>query len=341
MKRHSFKPGGLATAVGSMPHTDPVEACSLISAYLPQLPVWPQLPKRAFRENMYAQFSEGFPGIAIQDEQIYVDCSQDLSQPLEELYSAYLEHSLEQCAISPAYAAGLHTFLSQQWGMPLAVKGQITGPVSFGLAITDEGRRPIIYDDVLADALAKHLRLKAEWQEKALRSICPDTIIFLDEPYLASIGSAFVSLPGERAAAVLEEVLGGIQGLRGVHCCGNTDWSLLLQAPLDILSFDAYNYGESLSLYPAEVKGFLERGGVIAWGIVPNDEHALEGETVANLFQRLDMTMRLLCRKGISYDMLREQCLLTPSCGLGLLSVEGAAKALELLAGISEKFSER
>jgi methionine synthase II (cobalamin-independent) len=286
---------------------------------------------------MYVQFSEGFPNIAVQDEQIYVSRSQDLSYSLERLYSAYLEHGLEQYALSPAYAAGFHAFLSQQWGMSLAVKGQITGPVSFGLAITDEGRRPIIYDDVLADALAKHLRLKVAWQEKALRTIATDTIIFIDEPYLASIGSAFVSLPREQVVAMLEEVLGGIQGLKGVHCCGNTDWSLLLQVPLDILSFDAYNYGESLSLYPAEVRGFLERGGVIAWGIVPNDERALEGETVASLSERLDTTMGLLCRKGIDYDMLREQSLLTPSCGLGLLSVEGATKALELLAGLSKR----
>jgi methionine synthase II (cobalamin-independent) len=285
---------------------------------------------------MYVQFSEGFPGIAIQDEQIYADRSQDLSQPLEKLYSAYLEHKLEQYAISPAYAAGLHAFLSQQWKTPFAVKGQITGPVSFGLAITDEGRRPIIYDEVLADALAKHLRLKAAWQEKVLHTVSTNTIIFIDEPYLASIGSAFVSLPWERAAALLEEVLGGVQGLRGIHCCGNTDWSLLLQAPFDILSFDAYNYGRSLNLYPAEVKSFLERGGVIAWGIVPNDERALEVETVSSLSQRLDTTMGLLCHKGIDYDMLREQSLLTPSCGLGLLSVEGAAKALELLAGLSK-----
>jgi methionine synthase II (cobalamin-independent) len=137
--------------------------------------------------------------------------------------------------------------------------------------------------------------------------------------------------------AFLEEVFQGIRGLKGIHCCGNTDWSVLLSTSVDILSLDAYNYGESITLYPAEVKRFLKRGGIIAWGIVPNTEQALAEETVNSLLHRLREIMESLCHKGIDYDMLWEQCLVTPSCGLGALSPEGAAKALQLLAALSQK----
>ncbi|GAH14871.1 unnamed protein product, partial [marine sediment metagenome] len=54
---------------------------------------------------------------------------------------------------------------------------------------------------------------------------------------------------------------------------------MLLSTKIDILSFDAYNYAQSLSLYPSEVKSFLDRKGNIAWGIVPNDELLLAKET--------------------------------------------------------------
>ena len=333
--------GCLATAIGSMPHTDPSEACSLVTRYLKDIPAWPQLPKRTFVENMYAQFSEGFPGAVVESARIYVDRSQDLTGPLTELYEAYLANNVDKYPISREYAAGLHSFLDLKRLSPRAVKGQVIGPVSWGLTVTDEKRQSIIYDDVLADAAAKLLRLKAAWQEKELRKISPNTIIFVDEPYMTSFGSAFVPLSKERVISLLDEVFGGIKGLKGVHCCGNTDWSVLLGTKVDILSLDAYNYAQSLSLYPAEIKKLLDRKGAIAWGIVPNDEPSLVKETVASLKDRLEEAMAPFTRKGVPFKDLIAQGLLTPSCTLASLSIDAAAQALELLAELSAMLRKR
>jgi methionine synthase II (cobalamin-independent) len=152
---------------------------------------------------------------------------------------------------------------------------------------------------------------------------------------MASFGSAFVSISRERVIKLLNEVFGGISGLKGVHCCGNTDWPVLLETSTDILNFDAYNYAQSLSLYPAEVKKFLERKGAIAWGIVPNEAEALAGETVASLKDRLEEAMAPFTRNGIRFKQLIEQGLLTPSCTLTPLSEEAAGQALELLVELS------
>jgi len=329
--------GCLPTAIGSMPHTDPSEACSQVSHYLKDIPAWPQLPKRSFLENMYVQFSEGFPGVVVEENRIFVDRSQDLDEPLEKLYAAYLDNDFNKYPVSAEYAAGLHSFLALTNLSPLAVKGQITGPVTWGLTVADDSRRAILYDDVLGDAVAKLLRLKASWQEKVLSKLSKNTIIFVDEPYMSSFGSAFVSISREKVIELLEEVFGGIRGLKGVHCCGNTDWSILLETSTDIVSFDAYNYGQSLSLYPAEVKKFLDRQGTIAWGIIPNNEESLVKETVASLKDRLEEAMAPFTRKGIRFKQLIEQGLLTPSCTLTPLSTEAAGQALELLADLSVK----
>lgn len=333
-----FKPGGLATAIGSMPHSNPAEAGAMVLKYLPDIPVWPQLPKRAFLENMYAQYSEGLPGLAIENENIHIDRSKDLSDGLERLYAAYLEGNLDAFTIGPDYAAGLHWFLNQKPGSAKILKGQVTGPVSFGLVVTDRDRRPVLYDETLADAIAKHLRLKAAWQERELHRLAPSTIIFIDEPYLASLGSAFVALSNEIVIRLLNEVLGGVRGLKGIHCCGNTDWSVLMGTETDILSFDAYTYGESLALYPAELKAFLDRGGVVAWGIVPSDEAALEKESVHNLVGHLERLMEALATKGVNRELLFKQSLITPSCGLASLSIAGAQRALEMVSGVSREF---
>jgi methionine synthase II (cobalamin-independent) len=279
----------------------------------------------------------------VDENSIYVDRSQDLAQPLEKLYAAYLENDVDQFPVSPDYAAGLHSFLSLATLSPRAVKGQITGPVTWGLTVTDDSRRAILYDDVLGDAAAKLLRLKAGWQEKALSQISKNTIIFVDEPYMEAYGSSsFITLSKERVISLLEEVFGGISGLKGVHCCGNTDWSVLLDTSADILSFDAYNYAQSLSLYPAEIKAFLQRKGAIAWGIVPNEAEALAGETVASLKDRLEEAMAPFTRKGVRFRQLLEQGLLTPSCGLASLASEEAVdRALELLAELSITIRKR
>ncbi len=334
--------GCLPTVIGSMPHTDPSEACSLVTRYLKHIPAWPQLPNRSFLENMYVQYSQGFPGVVLKENSIYVDRSQDLDKPLEQLYAAYLENDFNKYPVTHDYAAGLHAFLSLENLSPLAVKGQVTGPVTWGLSVTDENKRAIIYDDVLGDVVPKLLRLKAGWQEKALSQISRNTIIFVDEPYMSAYGSVGVQLSKERIISLLEEVFGGISGLKGVHCCGNTDWSVLLDTSTDILSFDTYNYAQSLSLYPAEVKKFLDRKGTIAWGIVPNESGALAGETVASLKDRLEEAMAPFTRKGIRFEQLVEQGLLTPSCTLASLVTEEAAdRALELLAELSVAIRKR
>lgn len=327
--------GCLPTVVGSVPHTDPSAACAQVVHYLKDIPAWPQLPKRSFLENMYVQFSQGFPGLVLQESRIYVERARDLSKPLEEIYSAYLANNVDKYAIGPDYAAGLHHFLGLTHFAPKIVKGQVTGPISWGLTVTDAEKRSVIYDETLADAAARLLRLKASWEEKALSEISRKTIIFVDEPYMSSYGSAFFSISRDKVIALLNEVFGGLKGLKGVHCCGNTDWSVLLATNTDIISFDAYNYAQSLTLYPDDVKRLLGRGGAIAWGIVPNEEASLNKESAASLKDRLEEAMAPFTHQGIPFRQLTAQALLTPSCGLAGLSVDAAGCVLELLTELS------
>ncbi|MCK4274191.1 MAG: methionine synthase [Dehalococcoidales bacterium] len=334
----------LPTIIGSMPHTDPRQACSLVTRYLRDIPAWPQLPRRSFLENMYVQYSQGFPGVVVEGDRIYVDTSQDYQKPLEELYAAYLDNNSDEYPFSPDYAAGFYAFLEQPGLSPPVVKGHVTGPLSWGLTVADDTKRAILYHDILGDAVAKLLKLKAAWQEKELRKISKNTIIFVDEPYMASYGSSVAagpfSSPG-KVAEMIDEVFAGISGLKGIHCCGNTDWSVLLKTSLDILNFDTYNFAESVSLYPDEIKSFLARGGCIAWGIVPNDGESLNKESVASLKDRLEEAMAPFTRNGVRFKDLAAQSLLTPSCTLIPLGEEGAEKALELLTGLSGEMRKR
>ena len=338
----SFLPECLPTAVGSLPHQDPGQACALVQRYLPEIPAWPQLPRRDFRESIYAQYSAGFPGTVLSRDRLYVDRARDLGPELERLYTHYLEADSQAAALDAEYAAGLARFLTLDFPRARAVKGQVIGPVSWGLTLTDQDRRAILYDEALADAMAKHLRLSAAWQEHALRQLAPQTIMFVDEPHLASVGSAHVAVAREQIVALLEEVFAGLRGLKGVHCCGNTDWGLVLETSLDILSFDAYNYGETIALYPQVVRAFLQRGGLLAWGIVPvSDAAQVSAETAAGLADRLEAAWRALAARGVPFDDLVSTALITPACGLGTLPEPAAERALALTAEVSQRLRQR
>ncbi|TEU17223.1 MAG: methionine synthase [Dehalococcoidia bacterium] len=332
--------GCLPTAIGSMPHTDSGDACSIIMKCLPDIPIWPQLPRSSPKENMIIQFSEGFPGVVIDGDKIHIEPSADFESELEQIYIDCEQDNAHKYGISTEYAAGLHAFLSKATGSKI-VKGQVTGPITWGLRVTHQDGLGILYDDTLAETAAKFLRLKASWQENILREISPNTIIFVDEPYLVSLGSVFTPIPEEKVPALLEEVFRGIKGIKGLHCCGNTNWSVLLDTKIDILSFDAYNYASSLSTHSDKVKSFLGRGGNIAWGIVPNEEEALAKESLPSLRDRLEEAMAQFTRDGVEFRQLIAQGLITPSCGLESLSPEAASLALELTAKLSHDLRSR
>jgi hypothetical protein len=168
----------------------------------------------------------------------------------------------------------------------------------------------------------------------------PNAIIFVDEPYLVSFGSAFVSLSREQVIAMLDEVFQAIHvegALAGVHCCANTDWSVLLATEVDILNLDAFGYLENLALYSQDLRRFLDRGGVIAWGIVPNNPEVFS-VTAQDLADRLRQGIGQICDKAaasgvvIRPEEFDTQSLVTPACGLGTETPEVSDRVLSVLA---------
>ena len=338
----------LTTHVGSVPHPALNGLTDKLAAML-DAPAWPQLPRRTFRENMYVQYSPTLPAI-VEDaakEKIYFDTRQDITPALEAFYTPFLADDVNAFALRPEYAAGFFAMLEtlrstgvkppseQAWA-----KGQVTGPISFGLTVTDQDLRASLYNEMLADAILKNAAMIARWQVRQLKAVRPNVIIFVDEPYMASFGSAFISLSREQVIAMLDEVFEAIHsegGLAGVHCCANTDWGVLLATKVDILNLDAYGYIENLALYPAELRAFLDRGGAVAWGIVPNNEEIYR-VTAEGLAKHLRDGIRLVSEKaaarGVTIDPteFNERSLIVPACGLGSTSVEIADRVFEVLS---------
>jgi hypothetical protein len=341
---------GMCTAIGSLPHQDVERACEIVLESFPEIPAWPQLPKLDLRENMYIQVSEGMPCLIFDKEKgiVYFQTKGDITGELEKFYEKIIENRIDYFKIGEEYAAGFYSLmehlrrnLSKGGGRIgiLALKGQLIGPISFGLTVADENRRSIFYHEQLVDAIVKTCAMKARWQIIKMKEIVPRIIIFIDEPYLSSFGSAFVSLARDEVVNYLNQVIDSIKlegAIAGIHCCGNTDWSILMDTKVDIVSFDAYNYMETISLYPETLKEFLSQGRYLAWGIVPASSRAMR-EEIESLIVRFEDGLKLLVSKGISKERILQNLLITPSCGTGTLPLEVAEKVVKLTRGVSHE----
>ena len=353
----SIKPRFLATGIGSMPYHDPAYAAQMSVEKLSEAPAWPQLPRLGFQEQMNTQYIEGVPGAVVdrQENRVFFDTSADYLSLLTEFYEGYLtamdpESGDGDCSamvISPEFSKGIYAMeehlRAREDRLPF-VKVQTVGPCSLTLSVVDENGCSIYYNREFRDVVVKALAMKCRWQIQKFQPFAEKVLCFIDEPVLSAYGSsAYVGVLREDIVAILSEVIEAIhadQALAGVHCCGNTEWSILVDAGADIVSFDAFDYGRTIAMYPDSVKALFDRGGMIAWGIVPTSE-AIREQTVAMLADNLEGLMNHLESKGIDKQTIVEQAIVTPACGAGIMEPEDADKVFEMTAALSKAMREK
>jgi methionine synthase II (cobalamin-independent) len=302
---------------------------------------------------MMVQYVEGLPGFVSEPSHTrFVSSSPSFEQELVDFYEEYLavtngELSLDQSRFRFGDGSGRTFFsflkrLQRQQTLPAGVKGQTTGPFTLLAGLKDENDQLALYDPRLRDVVVKTLALKAQWQAEQLSRLSLPVIVFIDEPALAGFGSsAFISVSAQDVIAMLDEVASHIRaagGLAGIHVCANTDWSLFFGGSVDVINFDAYTYFERFALYRQDLVGFLDRGGIVAWGIVPTlEEECIKQENVDSLVSRWRRQVEQLVGTDLTLETIFRQSTITPSCGCGTLSEPLAERVVKLTRQVSEQ----
>lgn len=348
---YNFRPCGLPLLIGSLPVDDHLLAIKLVLEYTPEIPLWVQLP--VFREEgMIAQFLPGLPGLTEEDERLFINTSgRNFDDGIIEFYEEYIsvnegvrEIDDTRFILTPETAKGFFIFIEKIKELsvkPIAVKGQITGPVTIATCVTERDGKAIFYNEDIRDAVVKLIAMKAVWQVRQLAEFKVPVIIFFDEAALAGFGSsAFIGISPHEVAGCFEEVIDAVHnegGLAGIHVCSNADWSVILESSADIVSFDAYSYFDKFILYSDHIRKFIESGRVIAWGIVPTlRPEDIEKENAASLAENWKKKAKMLGPLGFDLKTVLSQSLITPSCGTGSLSIDHAIKVLSLTKEVSQ-----
>ena len=346
-----FSPKGMATAIGSLPHANADDAVRVVLDSIPDAPIWPQLPANGMNEQMEIQYSEGLPDVVIDREKqrMYVDTTDETFAALGTFMEKIAMEDVDAFAISPEFSKGIFAMeaaLQASGTKRPFVKVQTTGPVSFGLTIVDENKRAIYYNEIYRDAMTKGLAMKCQWQIRKFKPYADGIICFIDEPILSAFGSStYVSVSRDDVVASLKEVIDAVHAegaLAGIHCCGNTEWSILMDAGVDIVNFDAFDFGDTIALYPDAVKKHLEVGKCLAWGVVPTNSEKIHTQTVESLIAKFDEGVDNLAKAaGISRELIINQAFITPSCGTGSLPVADAEMVFKLLGETSKAIQSR
>jgi len=347
----SFYPDRRAALIGSLPMTDHAAATRLVFEHAPEIPLWVQLPAYP-AEGMLSQFLPGFPGVREQNGKLFIN-TQDPAFHADVLgfYEAYLAAEQDPSvlddsvfALDTTVAAGFFEFLNQAAPVSdrlFAVKGQITGPFTFATGVVDDQGRALFYDDQLRDVAVKLIASKARWQARRLATLGRPMIVFFDEPALTAFGSsAYISISRADVTACFEEVFAAVHAegaLAGVHVCANAEWDLILDSSADIVSFDSYSFFDTFVLYADHIRRFVDREGLLAWGIVPTgDKEAIGKASVASLVALWHEQVARVETLGIDRTTIERLSLITPSCGTGSLDMNSALRVLELNAGVSK-----
>ena len=342
-----------ATGIGSVPFTDPDETVALILETMPKIPYWPQMVRLGYLEDMTAQAARGLPALKVDEANrtVGMDPGVPRDEALAKFYEAVLSGELTAFALEEQDARGFFALLKAVASREFpgaALKGQLAGPVTFTGVVKDAAGKPILYDRELTQAVCSGLARKAAWQAEQFRQLGKAPIVFFDEPYLTGFGSAYLPISKEEVTEILTQTLEEAREAAagpitlGIHCCGNTDWSLLLNAPIDILSFDSYGYFESLRLYAQALSPYLDRGGWLAWGLVPTlDPEEFKKETADSLWQRFQQQVAKLAQDlKIGPKAILARSLLTPACGTGYMSRDDSRRVLTTLKELSLRGQE-
>ena len=340
MARFLSSTNGRATGVGGLPHTDPARAVDDVLAAFPEVPYAPGLPNRGIFEQIVWNDARTLPGLEVVEGRLVVDLAADHAEAMERVYLDFVEGNAAAYGPAPETYSGLLELVSRELPSAVLVKAQVTGPVTFGMQVVDADKRPILYDEAYADLLGKMLALRARAVEERLAATgVPETLVVLNEPYWASLGSTVVPVSDETVRLAFEDIA-SLHRRRPRR-------PLLFEHGLDLR--DGPRPGRDLArriqtateflLYAERAAAYLERGGIVAWGVVPADARLFTEETEASLVTRM-AAIRSVMAGYVTPSLLVRQSLITPSCGIKFANEEEAGRIQEMAAAVARAWRE-
>ena len=289
----------LVTGVGSLPHTDPDAAAGFVLATT-TVPYLPQLPLRHPEERMLVQWGDGLCGCGAVDTSIGLEYGAPAGPRAEGF-------------------VGADVMLSNLSDDVPAVKTQATGPVTLALGLLAAGHPGRGLLDCVTTGLIDYVDDHISTVASSLPG-AEITLVF-DEPGLSGLLVPGFPISASDAREALRITIEAAPVRAGVHCCADTDWSVVTAAGASLISWDVNALGAAFADHAEALAGATWAGTRFIWGVVPTQTQPIPSD----LEIRLQRIVGRLVMSGAKMAGLLDGAMFSPACGLAGLT-EGQAE---------------
>lgn len=334
-------PPGAATAIGSMPGTDPIEAATVVVGELPDLPHLPELPGRGLGADIIGRAAGLLVDLAV--------------EVVPSAYRVTARPGADHRRAADRLRGDLDAFeqaLERAGTRPAQVKVQVAGPWTLTSEVElPRGHRVLTdrgalreFTESLGEGLRGHV---AEVRKRT----GADVVVQLDEPALPAVLAGALPTPSKLGTvpAVAEpdarETLAALVDVAKeasgqpviVHCCApRPPVALMREAGADAVALDATLLEGTPAVLTDQLGAAFDEGCVLLLGLVPVGEPD-DPPTLERLARpALDLVDRL----GFRRELLAQRAVPTPTCGLAGASGTWARRALALTRDLGRAFVE-
>ncbi|NIH84980.1 methionine synthase [Amycolatopsis granulosa] len=335
MSEHVWPPGA-ATAVGSMPGTDPAEAAAVVFGELPAFPHLPELPARGAGADLIGRTAAMLVDLAIE---VVPSGYRVAARPGHDHRRAV---DLLRWDLDAVTEAG---------GAPV-IKTQVAGPWTLAAGIElPRGHRVLTDRGAVREFTESALEGLAAHVAELTARTGAEVVVQFDEPMLPAVLAGSLptpsgygtvpAVPEPEARELLSRVVERAGGLTGqpvvVHCCAaRPPVGLLHAAGAGALAIDATLLAGAPSTLLDELGEAWDSGTVLFLGLVP----ALEPERRPALRELAQPALALADRLGFGRSTLADRVVPTPTCGFAGATTAWVRRALKLTTDLGKAFVE-
>ena len=333
-----------------LPYDNDNLAMSAIVKLYEKIPYLPDLQNVDSTDSLLNITLSNVPCIVQKDQKILFYEDSEYKNYVKLLDAAYENPTMENLEYFKTNAVFIERYFKALSRInPQETVIRFYGPFSLMYSLSNKKCSESLIDRSMRKFFVQMYIVKAQWFINKIQSISSKIlpIIIFEEPLLnkfSSLKRHNESIESDLLVDLYKKIFDKLhksEALVGIQCFEKCDWKIVLDADADIISFDAYHNPHNLNIISSKINEFLQKGGVINWGIVPMDSaDVLTKMNSEFLYDKLIKTIDDLVNSGVESDLVYDNSLVSVVGDIYKLPLIFSEKALLLANKIAVELSK-